>query len=147
MAKLYDSKVGARVVIVGADHCPPHVHAAHKGEGWVVKLWFSFGSESVGVLEIAPTEGAVRRRQLNQLLDELAGHLRACRKLWWESKDTTCLENQWLVRVRPGRWEMPGQQRAKAKQVRMADYDVGSLTTTLTFWDGTEDIIEIGDGG
>ena len=60
MAKLYDSGTGARVVIVSADHCPPHVHAVHKGEGWVVKLWSSFGSADVRTLEIAPTEGAVR---------------------------------------------------------------------------------------
>ena len=147
VAKLYDSGTGARVVIVSADHCPPHIHVAHKGEGWVVKLRFSFGSEAVGVLEIAPTEGAVRRKQLNQLLDELAGRLRDCRKLWWDGKGTTCLENQWLVRVRPGRWRMPGQQRAEAKQVKRADYDAAALTTRLTFWDGSEDAMESGEDG
>ena len=82
---------------------------------------------------------------MNELLDELAGHLAACRKLWWGSKGTTCLENQWLVWVCPDKWEVPGQQRATARQVRQADYDAVSQTTHLTFWDGSRDLIEHGD--
>ena len=42
MAKVFDPDTGARVVIVSDDHCPPHVHAAHRAERWGVRIGFSF---------------------------------------------------------------------------------------------------------
>ena len=73
-------------------------------------------------MSIAPTELAVRQRQLNQLLDELAANLRDARKLWWEGKRTTCLENKWMVRIAPERWDVLNERRQGAKQVRSANY-------------------------
>jgi hypothetical protein len=133
------------VVIASDDHCPPHVHARQKEEGWVVRLWFSFESEAVGVMSIAPTEHAVRQRQLNQMLDELTANLRNARKVWWKGKRTTCLENKWMVRIAPGSWTVLNERRSGAKQVRSATYAVMTGKTTVTFADGTEAGIENGD--
>jgi hypothetical protein len=145
VAKLLDSATGARVVIASDDHCPPHVHSGHKAEGWVVRLRFSFDAQPVGVISITPTELAVRQRQLNQMLDELAAHLHGARKLWWEGKGTTCLENKWMVRIAPGSWAVVTERRPGAKQVRSANFEVMTGRTTVTFADGAEVVIEDGD--
>ena len=145
MAKLFVSETGARVVIASADHCPPHVHAVHKEERWVVRLWFSYGSRAVGALSIAPNEGAVRRRQLNAMMAEVGGNLSDCRKLWWDGKRTTCLENKWVARPFPGAVSVLDEQGPGAKQVRSAEYDAGTRVTRMTFQDGSEHRIENGD--
>jgi hypothetical protein len=145
VAKLLDSRTGARVVIASDDHCPPHVHAGHKAEGWIVRLWFSFDSEAVGVMNITPTEHAVRQRQLNQMLDELMVNLRDARKIWWEGKQTTCLENKRMARTEPGSWAVLNERRSGAKQVRSASYEAETGKTTVTFADGTEVVIDNGD--
>ena len=145
MAKLLDSKTGARVVIASDDHCPPHVHARHKEEGWVVRLWFAFESDLVGVMSIAPGEAAVRQRQLNQMLDEVVAKLRDFRKVWWETRKTTCLENKWMVRIAPGGLAVLNERRSGAKQVRSAKYEVVTGKTAVTFADGTEASIASGD--
>lgn len=142
MARNLDSKTGARMVIASNDHCPPHVHARHKEEGWVVRLWFSFGSKAVGVMSIAPTGNAVRQRQLNQMLDEIMTNLGECRKVWWEGKTTTCLDNKWLMRTSSGEMDVLDDRRAGAMQVRSATYDVNMMMTAVTFWDGSEARIE-----
>ena len=145
MAKLLDSTTGARVVIASDDHCPPHIHARHKEEGWVVRIWFSFESKAVGVISIAPTGHAVRQRHLNQMLDEPAANLRHARKVWWDGKRTTCLENKWMVRIAPGGWTVASERRSGAKQVRSATHRVTTGRTMVTFADGTEAGIESGD--
>jgi len=145
VVKVLVSKTGARLVIASDDHCPPHVHARHREEGWVVRLWFSFASNAAGVLDIAPTDAAVRQRQLNQMLDEVAANVNACRKIWWEGKTTTCLENKWLERAGPQEMTLLDRRQTGARQVRAARYDVQTCKTFLIFLDGTEDSIESGD--
>lgn len=97
------------------------------------------------MMNIAPTEAAVRQRQLNQMLDELTANLRNLRKVWWEGKSTTCLENKWMVRSPPGSWAVLNERRSGAKQVRSANYEVTTGKTTVTFADGTEAGIGSGD--
>ena len=69
------ARQGARVVIASDDHCPPHVHAWHKGEEWVVRMPFSYVSSDVSVLTIVPSEGEVTRRQLSDLADRKSTRL------------------------------------------------------------------------
>jgi hypothetical protein len=135
-------RAGARVVIASDDHCAPH--ARHKEEGWVVRLWFSFASAAVGVMSIAPTESAVRQRQLNHLRDKVVTALRACRKKWWESKHTTCLENKWVARISAGDMEVLSERPEGARQVRSARYDETTCGTALIFSDRTEESIANG---
>jgi hypothetical protein len=144
VVKIRESNTGARLVILSDDHCPPHVHAHHKTEGWIVRLWFSFASNAVGVMSIAPTANTVRQRQLNQMLDEITADLGKFREIWWESQKTTCLENKWLRRISLGAMAVLDVRHAEAKQVLSAQYDVGTRTTAMIFRDGTRDSVESG---
>ena len=146
MAKVYVSETGADVVIASNDHCPPHVHVLHRGEGWLVRLWFSYVSEAVGVRDIAPTERAVRRPQLKRLLNELQDNLAACRKLWWETRATTCLENKWVVRLASGCLEVLEARRRSARQVRSATYDASTQMMSVEFRDGAEEQVRCRGG-
>ena len=147
MAKLFDSQTGARVVIASADHCPPHVHALHQGEGWVVRLWFSFASRDVGVLSIDPRAKAVRQGQINLLLDEIAGRIRALRLAWWDGTGTTCLDNKWVVQVSEQAFSVGGRNAAGAKQIRSALYGRTDGVTELRFLDGSCHKIDGRDAG
>jgi hypothetical protein len=145
MAELFKSATGAKMVIASEDHCPPHVHALHRAEGWVVRLWFSFASVDAGALSIAPTDGAVRPRQLNQMLDEISANQAACQKLWWQSMGTTCLENKWALLGPGDRLTILDRRQSGAKRVRSAAYDVATHTTSVIFTDDTQAVIGNGD--
>ncbi len=141
MVKLLESTTGAKLVIASNDHCPPHVHAIHRAKGWVARFWFSFESEAVGLMSIAPTEILVRRRQLSQILREIASNLPACRTIWWEGKRATCLENRWMLVMSPNKIEMRDGRQAGAKQVKQATYDIETGATRVFFSDGTNHLI------
>jgi hypothetical protein len=79
------------------------------------------------------------------MLDEVAANVNACRKIWWEGKTTTCLENKWLERAGPQEMTLLDRRQTGARQVRAARYDVQTCKTFLIFLDGTEDSIESGD--
>jgi hypothetical protein len=96
-------------------------------------------------MDIAPSACAVRQRQLNRMLDEVAAHLNACREIWWAGKRTTCLQNKWLLRVNSNALAAVDGQQPGARQVRSAQYDALARTTTLIFGDGTEDRITSGE--
>jgi hypothetical protein len=146
MPNVFPSATGARVIIASNDHCPPHVHAGHKEEGWVIRLWFSFTSDDVGVLSIAPTEHAVRRRQLNQICDELAAELIACRELWWNTQKTTCVDGMWALRVPPNDVTVLNERQAGAGRLTSATYDPRTRMTEVTLADGTRGFVGRGEG-
>jgi len=134
------------VVVASDDHCPPHVHSFHRGEGWIVRLWFSCVSAEAGVLSIAPTEQAVRQRQLNQLLDEVEDHVATCRHVWWETRGTSCLPNKWALVV-PGGLTVLDAWRAGARQIAAAFYDSEADATRVVFRRGGEMTIATNRGG
>jgi hypothetical protein len=145
MPTLFISATGARVAITTDDHCPTHVHALHRGEGWLVRAEFSYVSNDGGILAIEPSERAVRQRQLNLLLDEILDHLAACRRVWWEIRGTTCLPNRWVM-VQANRMTVLEEWRPDARQVKAAVYDSSSGTTRIVFWLGN-DIAIANDSG
>ena len=49
---------GAAIYLFADDHCPPHVHARHRSEGWIARVQFSFVNNDVGLLSIAPPKHA-----------------------------------------------------------------------------------------
>jgi hypothetical protein len=69
MATLFISGTGARVIIASDDHCPPHVLAFHRTEGWIVSFVVPMRPSRLVVLSIAPTGQAMRQRQLNRRSD------------------------------------------------------------------------------
>jgi hypothetical protein len=138
---VFISGTGARVVIASDDHRPPHIHAFHRAEGWIVRLWFSYASVDAGVLSIAPTGQAMRQRQLNQLLDEIEDHKATCRRIWWHVQGTTCLPNKWVVAASGGLTVLDAW-RTGARQIEAAFYDSAADATRIVFRRGGEMTVE-----
>jgi hypothetical protein len=98
MSRVFVSEAtGAAIYVFADDHCPPHVHARHRGEGWIARLRFSFISAAVELISIAPPKNVPLRRVVNRLLDDVRTRLADCRRAWWTTGRTTCLENQWAM--------------------------------------------------
>lgn len=110
----------------------------------MVRIRFSFLSDAVAVMDIAPSEDVVRQRQLNEMVDEVTLHLAACREIWWDGKRTTCLQNMWLMLAGFDGLAVVDGQRPGARQVRFARYDVLARRTILVFSDGTDHSISAG---
>jgi hypothetical protein len=85
----------ATIYVFSDDHCPPHVHARHRSEGWIARVRFSYVDSAVALISIAPLKNAPQRRVLNLLLDDIHARLADCRLAWWTTRRTTCLANQW----------------------------------------------------
>jgi len=122
---------GAAVYVFSHDHCPPHVHARHRGDGWIARVAFSYISNAVTLMSVAPSRVAPQPRVLNRLLDDIQAALPACRRMWWLTRRTTCLANQWVVLPASG-----------ARQITDASYDPANERLRIVFADGT-----IGDVG
>src|SRR5271166_1213251 len=100
---LISGSTGAAIYVFSDDHCPPHVHARHRGDGWLARVRFSYISTAVELMSIAPSKNVPLRRVVNRLLDDIQSGLPDCRKSWWMRKRTTCLANQWAVMLAPGK--------------------------------------------
>jgi hypothetical protein len=94
---------GAVIYVFADDHCPPHVHARHRGEGWVARVAFSYISSAVELLSLVPLRNVPLRRVVNRLLGDIQSQLAECRRRWWITRRTTCLENQWATAKGHGR--------------------------------------------
>jgi hypothetical protein len=140
MPTVFTSVTGARAAIASDDHCPPHVHALHRGEGWLVRVEFSYVSTRAGVISIEPSTRAVRQRQLNQLLDDVEAHLAACRRVWWNIRGTTCLPNKWMM-VHGNTVRVLDERQPDARRVKTVLYDSSADTTRVVFWVGSDVVI------
>jgi hypothetical protein len=137
MSRVFTSQsTGAGVYVFSDDHCPPHIHARHRGEGWIARVRFSFVRTQVDLLSIAPLRNSPLQRTVNQLLDDMEAELLACRRSWWATKQTTCLENQHVV-VSAGTIEISLGSDANAKRIAKATYDPNQDLVLVTFQDGT----------
>jgi hypothetical protein len=117
---------GAAVYVFSYDHCPPHIHARHRGDGWIARVAFSYISDAVTLMSVTPLRLAPHQRVLNGLLDDIQAALPACRRMWWLTRRTTCLANQWVV--------LPASD---ARQIADASYDPTSEQLQIIFADGT----------
>lgn len=125
---------GADVYVFAEDHCPPHVHARHRGEGWIARVVFTFLGTGVSLLSITPLPRAPTRRTMNCLLDEVQDQLALCRRAWWRLRRTTCLENQW-VRLEPTRARAAAGMQT-AKQIASASYAADMDRVHIVLHDG-----------
>jgi hypothetical protein len=137
MSRVFTSEgTGAAVYVFSDDHCPPHVHARHRGEGWVVRVSFSYINRAMELMSIEPTKSVPLRRAVNRLLDEIQDRLPDCRRSWWMIKRSTCLENQWARVLTSGGVALcdpvPG-----SKKVAGGNYNPETRQLRLTFEDGT----------
>jgi hypothetical protein len=126
----------AAIHVFADDHCPPHVHARHRGEGWIARVGFSYVSAAVALISIAPLRKVPSQRMVNRLLDDIKARLADCRRAWWTIRQTTCLENQWAM-TREGRIELRSGRTRDAKQIIEAGYDPEAEQLHVTFRDRT----------
>jgi len=129
--------IGAGVYVFSDDHCPPHVHARHRADGWVARVRFSYVTSVVALMSIAPLRNIPLQRVVNQLLDDVQAHLAICRRSWWEIRKTACLENQWAAIQQSGKIEISAANVPKAKQIAAADFDPDVGRLNIIFRDGT----------
>ena len=51
MSRIFVSEAtGATVYVFADDHCPPHVHARHRGEEWIARVKFSYVCNAVKLI-------------------------------------------------------------------------------------------------
>lgn len=146
MSRVFTSKqTGAVIYVFADDHCPPHVHARHRGEGWVARVGFSYVTNKVRLISIMPLRNAPLQRVLGQLLDEVWAELAACRLAWWAARATTCLQNRWARASSAGPEILAGPEKG-ALQVRDAGYLAETEQLRIFFMDGTTAQIAAGNG-
>jgi hypothetical protein len=134
---LTSASTGAAIYVFSDDHCPPHVHARHRGDGWIARVRFSYVSNRAELMSIAPLKNSPFRRTVNRLLADIEAGLPACRRGWWITKRTACLTNQWAVVQAAGRVELSPEPSANAKQIADATYDPDEERLRMVFQDGT----------
>ncbi len=138
MSRVFTSNgTGAAVYVFSDDHGPPHVHARHRGDGWIARVGFSYLGSTVVVVSIAPLKNSPLQRTVNRLLADVMAELPACRKVWWAIRQTTCLANQWAVVLAPERVEVLPEPVQGAKWIVGASYDPAQELLRMSFQDGT----------
>ena len=111
MSRVFISEsTGAAIYVFTDDHCPPHVHARHRGEGWIARVRFSHFSSTVELMSISPIKSVPLQRVVNQLLDSIQDRLSDCRQSWWMTNRTACLTNQWALVPEDGKMELLQQR-------------------------------------
>ena len=96
MSTIFDiATISAKVYVRSRDHCPPHVHITHAGEGWEARLAFS-SRRLDSFAGFVPLARAPRLTVLNAAASAVAAKLPGCRAAWWRIHGKTCLDGQWL---------------------------------------------------
>lgn len=138
MSRVFVSEAtGAVIYVFANDHCPPHVHARHRGEDWVARVRFSYAESAVELISIAPLRNIPRQRVVNEVLEEIRARLAECRQSWWATRQTCCLTNQWATVPAAGTIELRPERAPGAKQIADAEYDPALGRLHVTFRDGT----------
>jgi hypothetical protein len=138
MSRVFVSEdTGAAIYVFTDDHCPPHVHARHRGEGWTARVRFSYLSSALELMSIAPAKRIPLQRVVNRLLDNIQDRLWDCRQRWWVTNRTACLTNQWALVLADGTVELLSKQAAGAKQIADASYEPTTGRLLVSFRDGT----------
>jgi hypothetical protein len=144
MSRVFTSEAtGAAIYLFADDHCPPHVHARHRSDGWIARVQFSFLNNDVGLISVAPAKHVPLQRTVNKLLDDVGSRVTKCRRQWWTTRRTTCLMNQWVNVPPGGKVEVLVERQANAKQISEAHYDSASDRTRVSFHDGTATIVRL----
>lgn len=137
MSRVFVSELtGAVIHVFAEDHCPPHVHARHRGEGWIARVGFSFVGDAVALVSLAPTRSIPLPRVVNRLLDEVRGRLADCRGMWWTTMRTTCLDNRWAAVAASGAIVLLAKRGAGAQQIVRATCDPATDRMLVVFRNG-----------
>jgi len=130
------------VYVFSDDHCPPHVHARHRGEEWIARVSFSYLSSGTELMSIEPVKNVPMRRVINRLLEEIQDRLPDCRSSWWMTRRTTCLANQWAM-VRARGKVVVSDQVPGAQQIGDAQYEPTTERLHVNFRDGTTEEVRL----
>ena len=116
---------GIDIVIRTRDeHCEPHVHAFHTGQGWELRVFFSYVSDEIIGVELC--HGKMPEQTLVQSgMNKVIDHLDEALELFWGAVRNVCLDNKHIV-VEKGvaRTAMPNARGAVL--VKTARYIVAS---------------------
>ena len=138
MSRVFISEgTGAGIYVFSDDHCPAHVHARHRGDGWMARVRFSYLDSAVDLISIAPVKNVPPQRVVNHLLSDVRERLPDCRRSWWLTRGTTCLANQWTMVSKAGNIELLSKPVPSAKQIAKAEYEPASEQVRLIFRDST----------
>jgi len=138
MSRVFVSEAtGAAIYVFADDHCPAHVHARHRSEGWIARVKFSYLNGAVALISIAPVANIPLQRVISRLMNDIQQRVPDCRRSWWNMRRTTCLVNQWAVVPEPGKVELASEAAPHAKQISEAQYAPESATLHVSFRDGT----------
>jgi hypothetical protein len=110
------------IVRTRREHCEPHVHAIHGGEGWELRIFFSY--VTAGIVDVELYCGSTPKKKVIQAcMNKVIDKLDKARKLFWEAVQKVCLDNQFVAIVdgviEPASVHSPGAMRVKS-----ARYDV-----------------------
>lgn len=96
MSKVASFK-GIDVVIRTRDeHCEPHVHAFHVGQGWELRVFFSYVSDEI--IDVELLHGKLPKQAVVQtIMDKVIDHLDKAREFFWDAVHNVCLDNQYIV--------------------------------------------------
>ena len=139
------AQTGASVYVFSDDHCPPHVHARHRGDGWVARVEFSFVVNRVRLMSVTPVQNIPLSRVISQLLEDVRDAVPACRRKWWSMRTTVCLANRWALPI-PQPIFMQSERRLGSMQVRDAQYIPASNQLLILLKNGTLIGMEAGSG-
>jgi hypothetical protein len=75
------------------DHCPPHVTAICRADGWTARFEFSMAMQEVSLWDIKPLKNAPTFAVIKRLASQIHKNLSVCRDAWWRLQQTVCLDN------------------------------------------------------
>lgn len=99
MSKVKSFKGIDVVVRTRDEHCEPHVHAFHIGEGWELRIFFSYVSDQIIDVDLLHGK-APKQATVQAVMDTVIDHLDKARKLFWSAVRNVCLDNQYIVVVK-----------------------------------------------
>jgi len=105
-------------VLTRNEHCPPHAHVGNSQ--WDARFTFSFWHNGVQLWDVRPARhepDAALLEMLRQTLKQ-ADHLRKARELWWNSKETICVDKQ--------QWDLKTEEVVSPKAHRPGVLDIVS---------------------
>ena len=138
MSRVFISEgTGAGIYVFSDDHCPAHVHARQRGDGWIARVRFSYLDSAVELISIAPVKNVPLQRVVNRLLSDVRARLPDCRRSWWLTRGTTCLANQWAMVNKAGKIELLSNPVPSAKQIAKGEYESANERVRVIFRDGT----------
>lgn len=129
------------VILTRNEHCPPHVHVG--GSTWEARFKFSFWHDSVCLWDVVPERKAPKSNVLESLRQtlEVPGNLRRARELWWQTRQTICVDNL-LWDVTDEEVVTPRNATSTARKIVLASFDATQYQTNLQL-QGEQDPVEI----